>query len=419
MNPFITGRPDAGLTMFGNIRTDERHTVRACYTAYVIQAIIVTFAPLLFITFSDEFSLSLERITLLTTVNFSVQLLFDLVCDPIVRRLGYRTTMVLSHAVMAAGLVCMAFLADIMPDPYVGLLVSVVVYASGGGLSQILVNPIIVSCSKDSRGGALSMVHSMFCWGQVVVVLASTLFFAAFSTKDWRLLALLWAAVPAANMLYFMLVPIDEPGAHPERKRMSYRSLTSQPLFWLFIVLMVCSGACEHAMSQWASAFAESALGVSKTVGDLSGLCAFAVCMGAARTLYGKWNGRIDLWRMMIGSAVLCTACFAMAAFSPWPAFALLGCAVCGFSVGIFWPGTFHIAGTAIPAGGTAMYALLSLAGDIGCAGGPTVVGFVAEAFGDDLKIGLAIAVVFPLLMMAGLMAAKRKVGMGDGTDGS
>lgn len=274
--------------MFGNIRTDERHTVRACYTAYVIQAIIVTFAPLLFITFSDEFSLSLERITLLTTVNFSVQLLFDLVCDPIVRRLGYRTTMVLSHAVMAAGLVCMAFLADIMPDPYVGLLVSVVVYASGGGLSQILVNPIIVSCSKDSRGGALSMVHSMFCWGQVVVVLASTLFFAAFGTKDWRLLALLWAAVPAANMLYFMLVPIDEPGAHPERKRMSYRSLTSQPLFWLFIVLMVCSGACEHAMSQWASAFAESALGVSKTVGDLSGLCAFAVCMGAARTLYGK-----------------------------------------------------------------------------------------------------------------------------------
>ncbi len=392
------------------IRTDRRHTVRACYAAYVIQAIIVTFAPLLFVTFSEEFSLSLDRITLLTTVNFAVQLLFDLVCDPIVKRLGYRRTMVVSHAAMAAGLVCMAFLADAMPDPYVGLLLSVAVYASGGGLSQILVNPIIVSCSGDERGGALSMVHSMFCWGQVLVSVLSTAFFVAAGTEEWRLLALIWAAAPAANMVYFMFVPVDEPERLPGRKkRSSFGTLASEPLFWIFIAMMVCSGACEHAMSQWASAFAETALGVGKTAGDLLGLCAFAVCMGTARTLYGKGNSRIDLEKMMFGSAVLCTACFVTAAFSPWPAAALLGCALCGFSVGIFWPGTFHLAASAVPAGGTAMYALLSLAGDVGCAGGPTAVGFVAEAFGNDLRIGLAAAVVFPILMLLGLFLAKRK----------
>ena len=381
--------------------TDYAHTLRASYLGYITQAIINNLAPLLFLTFARDYALTLERITFITTLNFAVQLLVDLLSAKVIDRIGYRVSIVAAHVFAAAGLCGMALLPDLLPDAYGGLLVSVVLYAVGGGIIEVLISPIVEACPTEKKAAAMSLLHSFYCWGHVGVVLLSTAFFAAFGTARWRVLALLFALVPALNAVYFSRVPIYS--ITPDGAPAPLGRLLRQKVFWLLMLLMVCAGASEQAMSQWASTFAESALGVSKAVGDLAGPCAFALLMGTARALYGKFSDRIPLRRMMLGSAALCVACYLIAVFAGSPALALLGCALCGFSVGIFWPGTFSIAAVSLPGAGTAMYALMALAGDVGCSGGPTVVGFVAGACGDSLRAGLLAALVFPAVIALGM----------------
>ena len=381
--------------------TDYAHTLRASYLGYITQAIVNNLAPLLFLTFARDYALSLERITLITTLNFAVQLLVDLLSAKVIDRIGYRVSIVAAHVFAAAGLCGMALLPDLLPDAYGGLLASVVLYAVGGGIIEVLISPIVEACPTERKAAAMSLLHSFYCWGHVGVVLLSTVFFAAFGTARWRVLALLFALVPALNAVYFSRVPIYS--ITPDGAPAPLGRLLRQKVFWLLMLLMVCAGASEQAMSQWASTFAESALGVSKAVGDLAGPCAFALLMGTARALYGKFSDRIPLRRMMLGSAALCVACYLIAVFAGSPALALLGCALCGFSVGIFWPGTFSIAAVTLPGAGTAMYALMALAGDVGCSGGPTVVGFVAGACGDSLRAGLLAALVFPAVIALGM----------------
>lgn len=393
--------------MLQSIRKSYEHTIYASYIGYITQAIVNNFVPLLFLTFATDYQLSLDRITLLTTANFLVQLAVDLLSAKVIDHIGYRVSIIFAHFCAGAGLVGLAVFPALFGNAYAGIMAAVVLYAIGGGVIEVLISPIVEACPTRKKEAAMSLLHSFYCWGHLAVVLLSTLFFHVCGIENWRVLACIWAIVPFLNILYFALVPI-----YPivsQHEKLPFGTLLRQKAFWLIVVLMICAGASEQAMSQWASAFAESALSVSKTVGDLAGPCAFALCMGTARALYGKYSDYIPLKKMMMGSAVLCIACYLIAVFAKNPVFGLIGCALCGFSVGIFWPGTFSIAASAIPGGGTAMYALMALAGDLGCSSGPTVVGMVANASGDNLKSGLLIAMVFPVVMLLGIGMIREK----------
>lgn len=382
-------------TTMGKIRTSYEHTINASYVGYITQAIVNNFVPLLFLTFVSDYGLSLDKITLITTINFAVQLLVDFLSTKTIDKIGYRRAVVIAHICAAAGLIGLAVFPSMLGSAYAGILAAVVLYAIGGGIIEVLISPIVEACPTKKKEAAMSLLHSFYCWGHVAVVVLSTIFFQVFGIANWRILACMWAIVPLFNVFYFMLVPI-----YPivsEHERMPLRTLVKQKVFWLLLIVMICAGASEQAMSQWASAFAESALQVSKTIGDLAGPCSFAIFMGTARALYGKYSEILPLKKMMYASAVLCIICYLVAVFANQPIVGLIGCAVCGFSVGIFWPGTFSIAAWNLPSAGTAMYALMALAGDIGCSAGPTVVGMVANAYAGDLKKGLILAIIFPI----------------------
>lgn len=377
------------------------HTIYASYFGYITQAIVNNFAPLLFLTFSSQYNLTLDKITLITTLNFLVQLSVDLLSAKFIDKIGYRVSVVAAHIFSALGLLGLAFLPEAFPNPYIGIMISVVLYAIGGGIIEVLISPIVEACPTEKKEAAMSLLHSFYCWGHLSVVLLSTAFFHFFGIENWKFMAAIWATVPICNSIYFLIVPL-----YPivnEHEKMSLKGLLSQKVFWLLMILMVGAGASEHAVAQWASTFAESALQVSKTVGDLAGPCSFAALMGIGRAFYGKYGERIPLRKVMIGSAVLCICCYLVAAFSKNAVMGFIGCAVCGLSVGIFWPGTFSMAAIKLPTAGTAMYALMALAGDLGCSAGPTVVGMVASMNDNNLKIGLLGALIFPIMILVGL----------------
>ena len=384
-------------------KINYKQTITACFIAYIVQAIVNNFAPLLFLTFQSTYDIPLSKITMLITFNFGLQLIVDLVSVTFVDRIGYRASMILAHILAMVGLASLAFLPELLPDPFVGILISVTVYAIGGGLLEVLVSPVVEACPSDNKEAAMSMLHSFYCWGHVGVVLISTIFFAVFGIHNWKILAVIWALVPLCNSLVFTKVPIA-PLIEEGEKGLTIKDLAKQKIFWVFMLMMLCAGASEQAVSQWASTFAEKGLGVSKTVGDLAGPMSFAVLMGTSRAFYGKWGDKLDLDRFMIGSSILCMISYLCISLVPGSVFGLVGCAVCGLSVGIMWPGTFSKASKAMKNGGTAMFALMALAGDLGCSGGPTGVGMVSSAFGDDLKKGILAAICFPLLLLVGIV---------------
>ncbi|MGN0691645.1 MAG: MFS transporter [Oscillospiraceae bacterium] len=385
------------------------HTIYASYIGYITQAVVNNFAPLLFLTFAKDYGLTLDKITFITTINFAVQLIVDLLSSKFADKIGTRVCIVSAHIFSAVGLAGMAVLPEILPNAYAGLIISAVMYAIGGGLIEVLISPIVEACPTEKKEAAMSLLHSFYCWGHMGVVLISTAFFRLFGVGNWHILAIIWAAVPLLNGMYFMLVPLYDISSGEDI--VPVRSMLRQPLFILILVIMICAGASEQAVSQWTSAFAESALNVSKTVGDLAGPCCFALFMGLARALYGKYSDRLPLNRFMLFSAVLCICCYLMISLSPSLLWGLVGCGVCGFSVGIFWPGTFSAAAKEFPRGGTSMYALMALAGDIGCSAGPTVAGLTANAAGGDLKTGIGAAIVFPAVILIGIVMLGRNKG--------
>lgn len=389
------------------MKNPYQKTIYAYFTAYIVQAVVNNFVPLLFLTFQSSYHIPLSRITLLVTFNFGLQLLVDLASVGFVDRIGYRASMALAHALAAAGLALLAILPEILPSPFLGILLSVMVYAVGGGLIEVVVSPVVEACPSNHKEQAMSLLHSFYCWGHVAVVLLSTVFFALFGTGHWRVLALVWALVPLCNLFAFLRVPIVSLMKDGE-KGMTLGELARNKIFWVFLLMMLCAGASEQGVSQWASTFAEKGLGVGKSVGDLAGPMAFAVLMGTSRAVYGKYGGRLNLDHFMAGSALLCAATYLCIFLVPSPVVGLAGCAVCGLSVGIMWPGTFSKAAAGLPRGGTALFALMALAGDMGCSGGPTLVGMVSSALGDDLKKGILAGIVFPVLLLVGLALSRK-----------
>lgn len=385
-----------------------RKTLIACYFGFITQAISTNFTPLLFLTFKNTYGISLEQIALIPTAFFLTQIAIDFASTGFVDRIGYRTCVVVSQVVSAVGLLLLAILPDLLPTPFAGILVAVILYALGSGLIEVLVSPIVEACPFENKEGTMSLLHSFYCWGSVGVVLGSTLFFAVFGVANWRILAVIWALVPLYNTFNFITCPIERLAADGGGMRTG--QLLRLPLFWLLALLMVCSGASEISMAQWASAFTESAMGVSKTVGDLAGPCLFAALMGVSRIFYGKMSEKLDLTRTMLGCGILCVICYLLAALSDSPALGLAGCALCGLSVGIMWPGTISISAQKCPGGGTAMFALLALAGDLGGSIGPSMVGLLSGRAGGDLKAGLLAAVIFPAALILGLTMLKRRI---------
>lgn len=384
-----------------------KKTLIACYLGFVTQAISANFAPLLFLTFKNNYGITLEKIAMIPLVFYLTQIIVDFAATKFADKIGYRTCVVASQVLSAVGLVLMAVLPDILPSPFIGILIAVVLYAIGSGLIEVLVSPIVEACPFENKDGVMSLLHSFYCWGAMGVILGSTLFFGFFGVENWKILTFIWAIVPLYNTFNFINCPIER--LVEDGKSMSIGQLLKTPVFALLIMLMICSGASEATMAQWASAFTESAIGVSKTVGDLAGPCMFAMFMGISRMLYGKFSARLDLVKVMTGCGVLCAACYILASLSPIPVFGLAGCALCGVAVGIMWPGSISISSQKCPLGGTAMFALLALAGDLGAMVSPAMVGSISEIAGGDLKSGLIFGTAFPVIMVVTLIILSRK----------
>mgnify|MGYP000011088602 CR=1 FL=1 len=386
------------------------HTKVACYLGYVTQALANNFAPLLFLIFRDSLGVSLGQVTVLIAVNFGVQLLTDVIASGIADRIGYRPCMIAAHIFAACGIAGLAFLPFIMP-PFAGLLVAVVLYACGGGLIEVIISPLVEACPSKNKSAEMSLLHSFYCWGSVAVIAATTLFINGAGEGYWRIAAISWALLPLANAIYFIFVPIRQ--LCEKSERMPVKKLLTNGRMWLFVIAIFAAGAAELSMSQWASAFAESGLGIPKWAGDIAGPCLFAALMGTARLLGSVFGKRLPLKACLLASGSLCICCYLAAALSPFPVFALAGCALCGFSVGLMWPGIFSISAAELPAGGTAMFALLAVAGDLGGLAGPSAVGAVADGMGGSLQGGILLGVSFPALfvvcMLVMTMIGKRK----------
>jgi len=387
------------------VQPNYKKTLTACYLGFITQAISANFAPLLFLTFKSTYGISLEKIALIPFVFYLTQLLIDFAATKFADRIGYRACVTASQVLSAFGLIMMAVLPEILPVPFAGILISVVLYAIGSGLIEVLVSPIVEACPFENKDSMMSLLHSFYCWGAVGVILGSTLFFAIFGVENWRILTLIWTLIPLANTFNFMTCPMER--LLEEGESLPVRKLLRIPIFWLMILLMICSGASEASMAQWASAFTESALGVSKTIGDLVGPCLFAIFMGITRVIYSKMSEKLDLTKVMLLCGIMCAGCYLLASLSPIPVLGLAGCALCGMTVGIMWPGTISISSQKCQRGGTAMFAFLALAGDLGATVSPALVGSISEMVGGNLKMGLLFATVFPVILVAGLIALK------------
>ncbi len=381
-------------------------TLITCYLGFITQAIVANFAPLLFLRFHSEYGISLGKIALISTVFYITQILIDIFCAKFVDGIGYRKSVVFSQLLSAVGLIALAFLPKCLLDPFVGIIISVIIYAVGSGLIEVLVSPIVEACPFDNKDSVMSLLHSFYCWGVVGVIALSTLFFAAFGIEHWHILACLWALLPLFNTYNFMTCPIER--LTDEGKGLTVKELLALPIFWLFIALMIGAGASEAAMAQWASAYAESALGFSKSVGDIAGPCMFAVSMGLSRVLYGKYGHKMNLTSFMLGSGILCLSCYLLAAVSISPVLGLIGCIVCGSSVGIMWPGSISIASGRIPLGGTGLFALLAMGGDLGASVGPAVIGAVTQNANDNMKAGMLAGCIFPIVLIISVCLIKK-----------
>lgn len=375
----------------------------ASFIGYIVQAIINNFIPLLFLTFQSSYNIPISKITFLVTFNFGFQLLIDFLSARFIDKIGYRLSVIIAHICAGLGLISLTILPEIFSDPFIGLLISVMIYAIGGGLIEVLISPIVEACPTDNKEAAMSLLHSFYCWGHVSVVLISTIFFSVFGILNWKYLAIFWSLIPIFNIFLFIKVPILHLIEDGENS-LTVKELLSNKIFWLMILLMICAGASEQSVSQWASTFAEKTLNGNKALGDLAGPMFFAIMMGISRTIYGKLGEKINLKLSMIFCSLLCFISYIIISLSPWPLLSLIGCGICGFSVGILWPGTFSISSSILKKGGTALFTFLALAGDVGCSLGPTIVGRLSSIFNDNIKIGILFSSIFPILLIIGII---------------
>ena len=399
-----------------------KSTVFACYRGYITQGIVNNLSPLFFVLFQNKFGISYSLISALILCNFVTQVITDMLSVKYVDRIGYRKSAVIAHALAFLGLVMQGTLPNVLPAPYVGLVLATIVNGVGGGLIEVIISPIVDSCPGDAKASAMSLLHSFYCWGQVGVVLITTLLLRLIGEDLWFIIPILWSLLPLYNLFRFLKVPLTP--TVPEEEKTPLKTLFTSKIFLVALLLMLCAGASELAMSQWSSLFAERALGVTKVIGDLLGPCLFAVFMGIGRTIYGVWGEKIHLTGAMVFCAALCILCYLGTALFENPWLSLLSCALCGFSVSLMWPGTFSLTSAAYPKGGTAMFGILAVLGDVGCSVGPALMGAVSGAVSGNaniaaafpnltadqlgLKSGMLFSAVFPAFILIGVLLLTR-----------
>lgn len=388
-------------------RLTYKSTIIASFIGYVSQAITINFISLLFVTFNETYGIEFSKITVVVTINFMIQLLTDLMASRFAHKIGTRACLLISHILCGVGLIALAVLPSVI-DPYAGIIIAACIYGVGGGLLEVMVSPVVEACPTGNKAGVMSVLHSFYCWGVTATVLLCTLFFVIFGVEKWQVLSCILAIVPLANTILFAKVPLYSLSEETEDKP-EYKKLFSQKIFILMLFIMACAGASEISVSQWVSAFAEKSFNVSKTMGDVIGVCGFSVFMGFSRVLYGRISRKVAVRNAMLFSVVLCIVSYLMIGLSPHPAVGLAGCMLCGFSVGVFWPGTFSLSTQYVKNGGTTMFALLALAGDLGCSSGPTFVGFISGMFGDNLQTGILCATVIPVVFLFALLSLKKE----------
>lgn len=399
-----------------------KNTVFACYRGYITQGIVNNLSPLFFVLFQNKFGISYSLISALILCNFVTQVITDMLSVKYVDRIGYRKSAVIAHALAFSGLVMQGTLPNVLPAPYVGLVLATIMNGVGGGLIEVIISPIVDSCPGDAKASAMSLLHSFYCWGQVGVVLITTLLLRLIGEDLWFVIPILWSLLPLYNLFRFLKVPLTP--TVPEEEKTPLKTLFTSKIFLVALLLMLCAGASELAMSQWSSLFAERALGVTKVIGDLLGPCLFAVFMGIGRTIYGVWGEKIHLTGAMVFCAALCILCYLGTALFENPWLSLLSCALCGFSVSLMWPGTFSLTSAAYPKGGTAMFGILAVLGDVGCSVGPALMGAMSGAVSGNAKIaasfpnltadqlglksGMLFSAVFPAVILIGVLLLTR-----------
>lgn len=388
-------------------RLNFKHTVSACFIAYMVQAIVCNFAPLLFVGWGREFGISIGQMTTIVTVTFLTQIIVDLASAKFAEQIGYKVCLVISHACSGLGFLLLGILPYVMKNQYAGILISIILYSVGSGLLEVLISPVVESCPTDNKAGAMSLLHSFYCWGTVFVIAVTTLYFACFGREAWRWLSFIWAVFSILNGIFFCIVPIIEPKEAENKPK--EKSIFKVKFFYVAVALMVCAGSAELAMSQWASAFAETALNVSKSVGDLAGPMAFAILMGLGRVLFSKLSSRVSIEKYLIFSSALCIFSYSLTCLAKNPVLSLVGCAICGFSVSAMWPATISLTTKRTASTSTVMFALLAVSGDIGCTTGPTLIGWITDAMGNDLKKGLMFSIIFPVIILALLIFSRSR----------
>lgn len=371
-------------------------TIYACFIGYITQAIANNLAPLLFTIFMMNFKITTMQIAFLVSLNFIVQFCIDILASKYVDQIGYKTSIIFAHIFSFIGLSGLSIFPHIL-EPYFGLIIAVIIYALGSGLIEVLISPIVEACPTKHKESIMSLLHSFYCWGSVFVVLCSTIFIYLFGKENWYILPILWSLIPLGNFILFMKVPM--PQLTSQEESMTLKELFSSKLFMILVILMIMSGACEHAMVQWSSTLCELGLSIPKVLGDLLGPCTFAFLMGLSRLFYGKFGEKVDLVKFIQLSACLCMVSYFLVSCIDNKIFNLIGCALCGLSVGIFWPGTFSIAAKSFPKGGTILFAYLALAGDSGCIIGPYIIGLASSFFDHSLKTGLMFGILFPFIL--------------------
>ena len=387
-------------------RLGFNHTIYASYIAYIVQALVNNFTPLLFVTFSLTYGITLDKIGLIVSINFIFQLIVDFIAAKVVDKIGYRASMLSAHISAGFGFILLAFLPEII-DPYTAILISTLFTAMGGGLIEVTVSPVVEATpSTNAKEAAMSLLHSFYCWGQLFTILVSTLFFVLFGINNWRVMSLLWAILPLLNSIYCIFIPIRQ--LTEKGKALSVKKLFSNKHFWMFLFIMVCAGSTELTVAQWASALAEKNLHVSKTVGDLLGPCMFALFMGIVRALYAKISSKIVIENALLLSGIIGVIGYLMIALFENPVISLAGCAMCGVASALLWPGTLSLSAKTIYGGGTAMFAFLALGGDLGCSIGPGIAGWVSEIWGGNLQIGILSGIIFPIGIILGSLLYKK-----------
>jgi len=387
-----------------------KKTIYACYRGYITQAIIVNLSPLFFVIFQDNYNVSFVTLGSIVLLNFITQMLTDIAAIKFVEKVGYRVAAVTAHALASAGLLMLGFLPMIMPI-IPALVISTVIFAVGGGLLEVLVSPIVDSVPGEAKESSMSLLHAFYCWGQVMVVLVTTLLLFLIGNKNWSIIPMMWAILPIYNLITFLKVPIIPPLS--ENERMPIKKLLKSKIFLIALLMMLCAGASELAIAQWASLFTEKALGVSKTAGDVLGPCFFGIMMGVGRTIYGVYGQKVRLLRVMILSAILCVISYIAASVSQNAAVSLVGCALCGLAVSLMWPGMLSMVAAKYTSGGAAMFGIMAIFGDVGCSVGPWLVGVVSQmcsGLGAEsaLRYGILAATIFPVIMILGLLRFNR-----------